>query len=260
MVELAAGKLPPGKFVSIWHLADLRGITLDDDHVTLGALTTYSDVREHETLASEYPMLVQAARESGAIAIQNRGTLGGNVVNASPAADSPPAMLAYDAQLQLASVRGRRWVPYRGFHTGYKQMQREPDELVTAIRMPRRPGGPTALHDYRKVGTRKAQAISKVCLAALARITEGKVMHFRAAVGSVAPIVLDLANTEAFVIGEPLDAGRIEQAAEIAAGEVTPIDDVRSTARYRTTVVRNLVADFLRSLLAGETGVRRPSL
>jgi CO/xanthine dehydrogenase FAD-binding subunit len=256
MVELAAGSLPPGKFVSIWHLDELRGIVADDAWVTLGALTTYSDVRDHALLQAEYPMLVSAARQSGAIAIQNRGTLGGNVVNASPAADSPPALLAYEAQIELRSVRGRRFVDYRTFHTGYKQMQRASDELVTAIRMPRAPGGAGALHDYRKVGTRKAQAISKVCLAALGRLDGGRVAHFRAAIGSVAPVVLDLRQTEAAVVGQTLDAALIERAADVAAGEVTPIDDVRSTAQYRTVVSRNLVRDFLAALARGQTGVR----
>ncbi len=256
MVELAAGKLPPGKFLSIWQLPELRGITLDDDHAILGALTTYSDVRDHAGMAAEYPMLVQAARESGAIAIQNRGTLGGNIVNASPAADSPPALLAYGAQIELASVRGRRWVDYRGFHTGYKQMGRQPDELLTRIRMPRTPGGAGALHDYRKVGTRKAQAISKVCLAALGRLDDGKVAYLRAGVGSVAPVPLDLVKTEAALLGKTLDAATIDAAVAVAEAEVTPIDDIRSTARYRAVVSRNLVRDFLTALAAGETGAR----
>jgi CO/xanthine dehydrogenase FAD-binding subunit len=252
MVVLAAGGLRPGRYVSIWELDELRGIDVRDDVIVAGALTTYTDVREHPVMRAEYPMLVDAARLSGAIAIQNRGTLGGNIVNASPAADSPPALLAYDAELELVSTRGTRWVPYRGFHTGYKAMQKRPDELVRAIRMPRRPGGEGALHYYRKVGTRKAQAIAKVGIAALGRIADGEVAHVRIALASVAPTVLEAANTEAAVLGRTLDDRVIAAALAAFDAELTPIDDVRSTERYRRTVAKNLVEDFLRALRSTE--------
>jgi CO/xanthine dehydrogenase FAD-binding subunit len=248
MVVLAAGHLKPGRYVSIWELDELRGIDVHDDFIVAGALTTYTDVREHPVMRDEFPMLVDAARLSGAIAIQNRGTLGGNIVNASPAADSPPALVAYDAELELVSTRGARWVPYRGFHTGYKAMQKQPDELVRAIRMPRRPGGEGALHYYRKVGTRKAQAIAKIGLAALGRIDDGKVAHVRLALASVAPTVLEATRTEAAVLGHALDDRTIAAALAAFDEELTPIDDVRSTERYRRTVAKNLVEDFLRTL------------
>lgn len=263
MVELAAGKLPPGRWVSIWQHDELRGITVRPDEIVFGALTTYSDVRAHEVVARELPMLVQAASESGAWAIQNRGTLGGNIVNASPAADSPPALLAYEAQLELLSTQGRRRVPYAGFHTGYKQMQRRPDELVAAIVVPRRPwldpqgtDGPRALHVYTKVGTRKAQAISKVCVAALGVVEGGAVRHFRAALGSVAPVVLEARQTAAALEGSPADASLGDRAADAIAKEIAPIDDVRSTAGYRARVSANLLRDIGRMLAAGETGAR----
>src|SRR5689334_18496995 len=163
MVLLEAGKLPHRNYVNIWPLRELRGIEIDNDHVTLGALTTYTDVQTNSVLQREFPMLCQAASETGGLAIQNRGTLGGNIVNASPAADSPPALLAYDAEIELVSRGGSRWISYDGFHTGYKQMNMRPDELLTRIRLPRNMSELT--HYYRKVGTRKAQAISKVCFA-----------------------------------------------------------------------------------------------
>ncbi|MGZ8848298.1 MAG: FAD binding domain-containing protein, partial [Pyrinomonadaceae bacterium] len=122
MVLLEAGKLAHQNYVNIWHLNELRGIEVTDDQITLGALTTYTDVQNHPILTAEFPMLGQAAKETGGIAIQNRGTLGGNIVNASPAADSPPALLAYDAELELISKAGTRRIPYSGFHQGYKQM------------------------------------------------------------------------------------------------------------------------------------------
>lgn len=250
MVVLAAGSLPAGRYVSIWELDELRGVQVTDQSVTVGALTTYTDVRTHEIFGREFPMLVEAARLSGAAAIQNRGTLGGNVVNASPAADSPPALLAYDAEIKLASTRGERWVPYRGFHSGYKQMDRAPDELLTAIRLPRQPGGPRALHYYRKVGTRKAQAISKVGIAALGRVDDGVVRHLRLGFASVAPVPFVATGTESLLQGSALDDARIDAAVQSLSNELVPIDDVRSTSTYRHRVACNLLRDFLRQLAA----------
>src|SRR5215472_4895711 len=188
MVLLEAGKLPHRRFVSIWNLPELRGIAVDANHVTLGALTTYTEVHRHEVLAQEFPLLCQAAAETGSIATQNRGTLGGNIANASPAADSPPALLAYDAQLELVSDRGSRRIPYPAFHTGYKQMDLRADELIYRIHLPRNQSPSHSC--YRKVGTRKAQAISKVCLAGTALQESGSIADVRIALGSVAPIVL----------------------------------------------------------------------
>src|SRR4029078_488727 len=125
------------KWVSIRGLPELRGIEGSTDHVSLGSLTTYTEVQRHPLLRREVPLLAHGARETGGIATQNRGTLGGNIVNASPAADSPPALLVYDAELELISKSAARWVPYAGFHTGYKQLILRPDELVSRIRMPR---------------------------------------------------------------------------------------------------------------------------
>src|SRR3989454_4386346 len=159
MVLLEAGKLAHGDYLNIWNLKELRGIEVTSEHVTLGALTTYSEVQANAILRAEFPMLCQAASETGGLAIQNRGTLGGNIVNASPAADSPPALLAYDAELELVSLNGLRWVPYQGFHIDYKQMNIGSDELLRRIRLPRI--SDEVHHYYRKVGTRKAQAISK---------------------------------------------------------------------------------------------------
>src|SRR5437763_10288980 len=175
MVLLEAGKLPQKNYVNIWNLKELRGIEVSDDQVTVGALTTYTEVQNHAVLQKEFPMLVQAAKETGGIAIQNRGTLGGNIVNASPAADSPPALLAYDTELELVSKHGERRVPYLKFHTGYQQMDIRPDELLRAIRLPRAPNQLT--HYYRKVGTRKAQAISKICFAATAQLNDARLSH-----------------------------------------------------------------------------------
>ena len=246
MVMLEAGKLDHRNYVNIWGLHELRGINVDDTHVTLGALTTYTEVQTDPILRREFPMLRQAAGETGGLAIQNRGTLGGNIVNASPAADSPPALLAYDAEIELVSTRGSRWLPYQGFHTGYKQMQIDPDELLARIRMPRNTAGMT--HYYRKVGTRKAQAISKVCFSAVGKMEDGKIADTRIVVGSVAPIVVRCVQTENLLRGRNLDAETVRIASESIAREISPIDDIRSTAKYRLQVAKNVLIEFLRTL------------
>lgn len=243
MVLLEAGKLSHHNYVNIWNLQELRGIEISDDFVMLGALTSYTEVQEHAVLRVEFPMLCQAAKETGGVAIQNRGTLGGNIVNASPAADSPPALLAYDAKLILVSKQGERTVPYSQFHTGYKQMDIAPNELLRAIRLPR--AAEPLTHYYRKVGTRKAQAISKVCFAAVAQTIEKRIDKVRIALGSVAPIPIRCHRTEQVLENQRLQGETIEGALQTLASEIAPIDDLRSTKDYRLRVALNLLQDFL---------------
>jgi CO/xanthine dehydrogenase FAD-binding subunit len=245
MVLLEAGKLPHRQYVNIWNLTELRGIEVLPEQVSIGALTTYTEIRAHPVLRQEFPMLCQAASETGGLAIQNRGTIGGNIVNASPAADSPPALLVYAAELELVSTNGSRRVPYQDFHTGYKQMLIRPDELLLRIRLPRTKDLFT--HYYRKVGTRRAQAISKVCLAATARTNGRQLEDVRIAFGSVAPIPIRCVKTETALRGKLLDQLLHEGPAELAK-EIAPIDDIRSTANYRLQVSLNLLEDFLSSL------------
>lgn len=247
MVLLEAGKLKHRKYLNIWPLKELRGIEIDDEQIKIGALATYTDVQANPTLVAEFPMLAQAASETGGLAIQNRGTLGGNIVNASPAADTPPALLAYDAQVELTSANDRRWVPYLGFHTGYKEMRIRQDELLTRIHL-RRSKEPL-IHYYRKVGTRKAQAISKVCFSGVARVLDRRIEEIRIALGSVAPIPLRCVKTEDRLRGQEITPSLIEAAQQELAHEITPIDDIRSTKTYRLRVSENLLADFLNTIL-----------
>lgn len=246
MVLFESGKLAHRKFINLWNLPELRGIEVAPAHVTLGALVTYTEVQAHALLQSEFPLLCHAAAETGGLAIQNRGTLGGNIANASPAADSPPALLVYDAEVELVSASGTRSVAYKDFHTGYKQMLLRPDELLRSIRLPR------AINDwqqyYRKVGTRKAQAISKVCFAGAVRIDKGRVIDIRLALGSVAPVPLRCLKTEELLRGQPLDEGIINAAKAELSKEIVPIDDIRSTAKYRLRVAANVLEDFLSKL------------
>jgi putative cofactor-binding repeat protein len=250
MVQYAAGKLPARKLVSIWNLPELRKIEISPNEITIGAGCTYTQLREHKLIATEFPMLASAARWTGGIANQNRGTVGGNIVNASPAADSLPALLAYDADLILVSIRGERRIPYCGFHLGYKKMRMAPDELIRVICLRRKFSG--YLHYARKVGARNAQAISKVCIAALGHLRDSEagstISDVRVAVGSVAPIPLRLTEVERIVAGKLIEPELVQLARETAAAAIQPIDDIRSTARYRAAVTGNLVAEFLQQL------------
>ncbi len=246
MVLYAAGKLTAHKLVRVWNLPELRRIDVAEDEISIGAGRTYTDLRMHEVVEREFPLLARAARWTGGIANQNRGTLGGNIVNASPAADSLPALLVYEAELILVSIRGERRVPYAAFHTGYKKTILAPDELIRAVCLPRRFAG--YMQYSRKVGARNAQAISKVCVAALARLADGAVEDVRFAAGSVAPVPLRLRKVEEAVRGKSIDAVLMRLAQESAVAEIQPIDDIRSTAAYRSAVLGNLVREFLQVL------------
>jgi putative cofactor-binding repeat protein len=252
MVLYAAGKLSARKFVSIWNLAELRKIEVLPDEVRIGAGCTYADLRGHEVVREEFSLLAGAAAWTGGIANQNRGTLGGNIANASPAADSLPALLVYDAELILASARGERKATYRDFHLGYKKTILAPDELIRAICLPRQIAGYFGYS--RKVGARNAQAISKVSIAALGRLAAGIITEVRIALGSVAPTPIRLTETEKILRGKRIDSALIGAAKKQTALEIRPIDDIRSTARYRAAVSGNLVAEFLDRLEAPGRG------
>ena len=249
MVLLEAGNLPPGKYVSIWGVSDLRGIAVSAEEVSLGAVTTYTDLLSHPVLQTEFPLLCAAARQTGGVATQNRGTIGGNIANASPAADSPPALLVYDAELELGSTRGVRRVPYDGFHSAYKVMNLAPDEIIQRVILPRRHA--RWRQSYRKIGTRGAQAISKVCFAAAVELDGPAIRDVRVALGSVAPTVVRGAHAESALRGRTLDRDLPAAAAAALALDIAPIDDLRSTARYRTRVAQNLLIQFLTELLSG---------
>ncbi len=246
MVLFEAGKLPHKNYVNIWNLKELRGIEVSDDQVRLGALTTYTEVQNNNVLREEFPMLCQAASETGGLAIQNRGTLGGNIVNASPAADSPPALLAYDAELEFIAKQGERRIPYYKFHSGYKQMDLRPGELLRTICLPRTTK--RLMHYYRKVGTRKAQAISKTCFAGVGRVVHDRIAEIRIALGSVAPIPIRCTRTEGALLNRAIDSNTLTAAKTALAAEISPIDDLRSTRDYRLRVSLNLLEDFIRQL------------
>lgn len=246
MVAHAAGRLSAKKLLSLWGIPDLRFIEMSAGSLAIGACTTFRDLRVHSAIAANFPLLAKAASWIGSIANQNRATIGGNLVNGSPAADSSPALLAYDAEIELISIRGKRRVPYAEFHTGYKKNVLAPDELVYAVHLPRR----FASHRQylRKVGTRRAMAISKVELAGTALLDKGVISEIRIAAASLAPFPTRLYQTEDAVRGREMSPETILAARNVLLKEAAPIDDIRSTAEYRRAVAANLLEEFLRSL------------
>ena len=250
MVALAAGRLQQKSLISINHLAELRFIHIADTAITIGANTTFTDIRRNPTIATDLPLLTQSASWTGSIANQNRATLGGNICNASPAADTPPALLAYNATVKLISSTGERTIPYADFHLSYKRTALHPDELLHSITIPRT----YAHHQHfiRKVGTRNAQAISKTALAAVAKLENQTITEIRLGAASLTDRPTRLYATEAALTNASLAPAHFDatlhNARAALATESHPIDDIRSTARYRTAVAANLLEQFLRSL------------
>jgi CO/xanthine dehydrogenase FAD-binding subunit len=243
MVAHAAGRLDVSKLISLWGVGELRFINVTADSISIGAGATFVDMRRHAELCESWPLLAKAASWIGSIANQSRATLGGNLVNGSPAADSSPALLVYEAEIELISVRGSRRVPYSQFHTGYKRNLLAKDELVYALHMP---GRFSQHRQYlRKVGTRRAMAISKVALAGTALVDDGIVSEIRLGAASLAAFPVRLLETEKTVLGQPVTRRTIACARKALLAEAAPIDDIRSTAEYRKQVGANLVEEFL---------------
>jgi CO/xanthine dehydrogenase FAD-binding subunit len=232
-VSLNFGTLKDTRFLNLWGLDGLRKIEVRADVLAIGALATYIDLIRSPLVRKRIPMLAAAAREVGGVQIQNRGTLGGNVANGSPAGDTLPVLAAADARVVLRSADEIRRVPFTAFYTGYRQSVRRAGELIVGFEIPAIRGAQW----FRKIGTRAAQAISKVVIAGVASSADGSV---RIALGSVAPTVVRATRTEA-----ALAAGAtIEDAQRTLLEEIAPIDDIRSTAEYRRRAASNLLAKF----------------
>lgn len=229
-VGLHFGTMSDRRFLDVWGLDDLRGIRVERGNLRLGSLTTYTEIIQSPLVRRRVPMLIAAAREVGGAQIQNRGTIGGNIANASPAGDALPVLAAANAHVVLRSTSEERRVAFRDFYTGYRTSVRRPDELITAVEIPVLEGKQW----WRKVGTRRAQAISKIMMAGVrgAEVSIG--------IGSVGPTVITAANAGRVLSG----GGSIADAQAALASEIRPIDDLRSTGDYRRTVALNLLARF----------------
>ena len=229
-VGLHFGTETKKRFIDLWRLKELHGVSVENDVLRIGATTTYAEIIESKIVQQRLPMLVAASREVGGAQIQNRGTLGGNVANASPAGDTLPVLAAADARVVLRNQNGTRTVPFTTYYTGYRKSVRKPDELIVAIEIPRVDG----VQWWRKVGTRRAQAISKIMIAGV----RGR--DVRVAFGSVAPTVVLAKQASAVLAG----GGSIADAQAALHHDIAPIDDVRSTGEYRAKVAANLLAEF----------------
>jgi CO/xanthine dehydrogenase FAD-binding subunit len=243
MVTLNAGSLDAKEFVDIWCLNELRGIDDGGETIRIGALTTYTQLIKSPLIQLGVPALVEASRTIGAIQIQNRGTIGGNIVNASPAGDSLPVLAAFDAEIEIGSVRGVRRVDFNHFYIGYRQTVMEPDEILLAVRLPKLK--PNERSFFFKVGTRRAQAISKIVMGGKVGSTGAVINSISVALGSVAPTVIRARQTESLLTNATLDASIIERAKRTISEEITPITDLRSTEHYRRTVTGNALAKIL---------------
>ena len=232
-VALNFGTLAATRFLDVWRLRELRTIAVRDGTLSIGALATFTEIVQSPPVRRRLPMLVAASREIGGPQIQNRGTLGGNVANGSPAGDTLPVLAAVDATVVLTSAGGDRRVPFTTFYTRYRKSVMRPDELIAALEIAPVPGRQW----FRKVGTRAAQAISKVVMAAVGPAGDAAP---RVALGSVAPTVVRLPSTEAALGG----GATLAEAQRVLLEEIAPIDDVRSTAEYRRRVAANLLARF----------------
>lgn len=236
---------PPSRVLDIWALDELRGIRVEPDALVIGALTTYTELRRSPEVAEHAPAIAEAAATIGAAQIQNRGTLGGNVMNASPAGDTLPVLLALDAEMVLGSARGERTIAASHFWPAYRETARRPDELLLRIRIPRVTGRQVR---FRKIGTRRAQAISKVVMALAWRSTgdDAPWTDVRLAMGSVAATTIRVPAVESVLEGAlPTREGADAAAAALTAA-IAPIDDVRSTAAYRRLVAGRVLHRLVR--------------
>jgi carbon-monoxide dehydrogenase medium subunit len=236
---------PPERVIDLWRLDELRGIRVDDGVLTLGALTTYTDIRRSGAIHDAIPVLQDVAATIGAVQIQNRGTLGGNIANASPAGDTLPVLLAVDATIVVGGPRGEREVRAEDFWVAYRTTALAADELILRIRIPLPADRQVA---FRKVGTRRAQAISKVVMAVAWRQAEprGAWRDVRVGIGSVADRPIRARDTEAILEGARPTVETADAAAAAVAAEVRPIDDVRSTADYRRMVSARILHRIIR--------------
>ncbi|HVP15575.1 MAG TPA: FAD binding domain-containing protein [Terriglobales bacterium] len=244
-VSLNAGVEPGRRFLDLGCLRELAGIHQRSGGLTIGALTTFSAIRAHPAVRRRYPALAAAAGEIGAWQIQNRATLGGNIANASPAGDSLPVLLALEAVVHAWSVRGPRDVPVTSLFRGYRDLALEPDELIAAVSLP---PPVRAKSFFRKIGTRRAQSISKVVLCGLLGIgRDGRVAIARVALGSVAPVTLRARHVEGVLLGARPSAAVAAAARRALLRDIVPIDDIRSDRDYRLLVAGNVLEQFLRA-------------
>ena len=243
MVLYETGNLNTTNFVSLETIDELKSITYDNDFLYIGALSTFREIAKNTIIKNEFPLLHLAAKEVGALAIQNRATIGGNIVNASPGADSPPSLLCYDAIIEIISDKKQREIDYHNFHTGYKITALKQDELLSKIILKRNTNNFKCF--YRKVGTRNAQSISKVSFAVNYLFNDNILKDIKLAMGSVNETPIRIMSVESILKNKTITPEIIDFACSELQKTISPIDDIRSTAKYRKKVSSNLLRFFL---------------
>ena len=238
--------------INIFGIDELRFISKDQKSLVIGASTTYSDIVKSKDVLAHLPMLVDACRLIGAMQIQSRATVGGNLATSSPVGDTLPVWLASDAIIECVSSGGTRLVPYEDFIVGYRQIDLKENEIIKAVHVPIGIG--EKKQRFTKVGTRAFQSISKVMMAGSAQVSDGKIVDLRLALGAVAATPIRLKKTEKRLEGQTLSEAHLDKAGAMILEEITPIDDLRSTAEYRSEVAKNICLAFLGSLIGSPTG------
>lgn len=250
LTNMKLGLVHPRALIDVTRIEELGGIFLVDGAIEIGAAATFAAIASNPSVAEHLPALATAASRVGAAAIQNRATLGGNLISASPAADAPPVLMALDATVLLAAASGMREIAVSSFFSAYRKTVRRPDELLLKVRIPMPED--RVRQAFYKVGTRRAQSISKVAVACLARVGRDNLLaRVRMVAGSVAPTAIVLEQTQDYLEGRKLTREVAGQAGRIASREIRPIDDVRSTEGYRRATTGRLVSRFLQDLMAG---------
>ncbi len=249
LLELERGVRQADVLIDISRTPGLDGIVLEGETLRLGPMVTHNRLVASPAVVERAFPLAQAAWSVGAPAIRNRGTLGGNLITASPANDTIPPLMALGATLVLRSARGERRVPIQDFYRGVRRVDLAPDEMVVEIQVPVL--GPSDRGVFLKLGLRRAMAISVVNTAVVVRLEDGIVIRARIALGSVAPTVIRACEAEGVLVGSPLSPEQVQEAADLAARAAVPIDDIRAGAEYRREMVRTLVRRALTLLAQG---------
>lgn len=247
MIKMRAGMLQPEALLDVSQVDSLQGIRIEESTLLIGAATIESDIMGSSLIRQHVPLLASVLGQLGSVQIRNRGTLGGNIVNASPAADGAIPLLVYDTEIQLVGPEGERWVKLENFFTGPGRTTLAPGEFVRTLRLPI----PVAecYSFFHKVGKRNALTIAIASLGTLLRLEGAVIRELRIAVGSVAPTPKRLRDIEKQLTGRPLDSATIAAARDLIMGAITPISDVRASAEYRKNVIGDLLIRALQSQL-----------
>lgn len=252
IVQLRDGVIKTKKLLNILSLKELRYIRMTGGQIHIGALTTYSDIIHHDLARSHAWILVEAAKQIGAVQLQNTATIGGNLGNGSPAGDSLPPLYALDATVVTCSKSGERETPIEQFFTGYRKLALGPDELIEEVHFDSLDSDDRGA--YLKLGLREANAISivDVAVALRGRKADNSYAKICVALGAVAPTIKRARRCEQALVNNPLTSDLLKEASALAMEDAAPIDDIRGSAEYRKDAVGSLVYQALHEAALGK--------